>query len=226
MGGVTVQLFSAEGNLLGVVTTDANGGYLFTDLPPGNYYLVFVLPEGYLFSPSNVELSDGNDSDADPSTGQTEIILLAPGVTDVSWYAGIYRSPTSIEGGDEPTIRQRIYLPFIIQQDPTTEPAPEREGDGQEAGDEPVGSATTPEDTVANLAQDNLVFLPIIGRTGLTKKNEEAASSRAPPNRTLERAPPRAALAFAQRAPPPKQRSHGQRSPPSSFCHKGVCFLR
>ena len=34
----------------GSTTTDANGLYQFTNLVPGNYYVIFTLPTGYVFS--------------------------------------------------------------------------------------------------------------------------------------------------------------------------------
>lgn len=42
--GVNVTLFNAAGDPLGTAATDASGKYLFTDLYPGDYYVVVDLP--------------------------------------------------------------------------------------------------------------------------------------------------------------------------------------
>ena len=47
--GVTVYLYDGDGNLIGTTVTDANGNYLFTNLPPGVYTVAIdinTLPPG------------------------------------------------------------------------------------------------------------------------------------------------------------------------------------
>jgi hypothetical protein len=95
--GATVTLFKVEENngvtlaadvMVGQMTTGADGLYAFTNLLPGNYYLVFELPEGYYFTLANVGTNNALDSDADPDTGVTETFALPAGVDDDSWDCG------------------------------------------------------------------------------------------------------------------------------------------
>ncbi|MEZ4664291.1 MAG: SdrD B-like domain-containing protein, partial [Caldilineaceae bacterium] len=96
VAGVAVDLYVIDAQGQGVftgqrVSTDAAGAYMFHELPPGQYYVVFdlaTLPAGYKITAPNVgETGDGadvsNDSDVDlnyrsdphhrrhPSNGQT-----------------------------------------------------------------------------------------------------------------------------------------------------------
>ena len=69
--------------------TDAAGWYAFTNLAPGDYFLVFDLMAGYQFSPrfaSNI----AKDSNADPASGITDIATLESGENELTWDAGMY----------------------------------------------------------------------------------------------------------------------------------------
>ncbi len=87
--GVTVYLYNCDDELLATTVTDANGNYLFSDLPAGNYYVVFDLPSGYSFSPQDQGADDAVDSDADLS-GKTICTNLEAGEDDMTWDAGIF----------------------------------------------------------------------------------------------------------------------------------------
>jgi protocatechuate 3,4-dioxygenase beta subunit len=81
--GVTVTLYDAAGNPVATTTTDANGNYLFPNLPNGDYTVGFSnLPAGTSFTPQGQGTS-ATDSDADPSTGRTAPISLT-GNTNVT----------------------------------------------------------------------------------------------------------------------------------------------
>ncbi|WP_322511357.1 SdrD B-like domain-containing protein, partial [Chloroflexus sp.] len=93
VSGVTVRLYRSDGVLVGTTVTGSNGEYLFTNLPPGSYYLEFELPNGWVFSPQGQGSDDGRDSDVDPNAQRTPVFTLTSGQTDFSWWAGIYQAP-------------------------------------------------------------------------------------------------------------------------------------
>ncbi len=117
--GVTVRLYSVEEDQSLVLQreslTDENGDYLFEALNPGSYIVDFVLPGDYSVSPLNSGLDRAMDSDADAQSGRTALITLPAYMVDRTWDAGIFSSPTAIEGGDEPEILldNYLYLPFV-----------------------------------------------------------------------------------------------------------------
>ena len=71
------------------VVTPASGKYSFTDLPSGNFRLLFTPPTGGTRSPANQGSDDTIDSDADPVTGLTGVIALAAGATNNTVDAGM-----------------------------------------------------------------------------------------------------------------------------------------
>jgi hypothetical protein len=87
LAGVTVQLFSTTGTLVGVTLTDFTGHYQFTGVAPGQYYLQFTAPSGYTFT--NPYQGDPTlDSHANPTTGDTELFTLIAGESDPFYGAG------------------------------------------------------------------------------------------------------------------------------------------
>ena len=89
--GVIVNLYNNNNVLIATDTTDNNGNYLFSSLTPDNYYVQFVLPTGYAFSPKDQGGDDTKDSDANVNNGKTVTTTLAAGETDLTWDAGIYQ---------------------------------------------------------------------------------------------------------------------------------------
>jgi len=89
LAGVFVNLLDGNGNFIAQTQTDAAGKYAFTNLPPASYIVEFTLPAGYVFSPPNQGGDDQIDSDADPLTGRTPVVTLAPGETNNSIDAGL-----------------------------------------------------------------------------------------------------------------------------------------
>ncbi|BAZ31918.1 hypothetical protein NIES4074_43910 [Cylindrospermum sp. NIES-4074] len=77
-------------------TTDAGGKYSFTDLTPGiAYQVTFDKPTGFKFTKQNVGSNDAVDSDANTSTGKSQIVTLAYGENNTTIDAGLYK-PASI----------------------------------------------------------------------------------------------------------------------------------
>ncbi len=90
ISGVTVSLYTCADVLVTTTTTDANGNYLFPNLKPGDYYVVFTLPSGYIFTTKDAGTDDAVDSDADATTGKTICTTLTAGENDLTWDAGLY----------------------------------------------------------------------------------------------------------------------------------------
>ena len=87
LSGVTVELLTANGELVDSTTTNTNGFYFFNSLIPGNYQVKFIAPQGFNFTTVNVG-NDNLDSDAD-SDGLTAIITLTSGQNNFSVDAGL-----------------------------------------------------------------------------------------------------------------------------------------
>jgi len=96
--GVVVYLMDCQGNELDDMETDVDGKYMFCELEPGEYNIKFMLPMDYTFSPQDQGADDAVDSDADPVTGMTVCTNLEPGENDMTWDAGIYRTPVETVG--------------------------------------------------------------------------------------------------------------------------------
>ena len=91
VANVTVKLYDCSNNtLVATQVTDANGNYLFDQLNPGSYKVVFVLPANYFFTTKDAGTDDTKDSDADVTTGTTTCYTLIGGQTDLTVDAGVY----------------------------------------------------------------------------------------------------------------------------------------
>lgn len=90
---VTVILFKCDGEFVDQTVTSHDGSYCFFNVKPNmTYYLQFSnLPADFQFTIPDVSGNDNNDSDANTLTGQTTCFDIAPGQTDNSRDAGIYK---------------------------------------------------------------------------------------------------------------------------------------
>jgi hypothetical protein len=64
-------------------------------LIPGDYYVEFIPPAGYIVSPQDQGGNDASDSDVNAVTGTTVITTLTAGENDLTWDAGLYQ-PASL----------------------------------------------------------------------------------------------------------------------------------
>lgn len=99
--GVQVKLLdAATGQVLAITQTDANGAYLFENLPAGDYK-VMVSPGAayadYVFTQANQGGDDAKDSDVDAS-GMTGTVTLAAGETNLDVDAGLVENTGSLAG--------------------------------------------------------------------------------------------------------------------------------
>lgn len=98
---VVVTLYDSAWTNLASTTTDANGNYQFMDLTPGEYILEFQPPSGYFFSPQDQGSDDAIDSDPNISTGQTNVIALAVGESNLSFDAGLWEHAGSPDDSED-----------------------------------------------------------------------------------------------------------------------------
>ena len=92
IAGVTVTLYT-NGVASATTLTNASGLYSFTGLTPGtsNSYVVgFTAPAGMTATLANAGSDDTKDSDADPITGKTQSVTLAPGEFNPTLDAGFF----------------------------------------------------------------------------------------------------------------------------------------
>lgn len=96
VAGVTVELLTSRGELIATTTTSANGKYIFSGLPAGNYRVKFVAPDGTEFT-SRASVAPGdvnNDSDPNVATGITGVIRLGEGERLKKVDAGLVEADT------------------------------------------------------------------------------------------------------------------------------------
>jgi protocatechuate 3,4-dioxygenase beta subunit len=103
IAGVTVTLYNNAGVAIATTVTDANGNYLFQNVPPGTGYTIgFTPPAAMLFSPKDVTTGGGNDNtDSDVNTsgvnfGRTDAFTVTAGTNNLTLDAGLYPQSTTL----------------------------------------------------------------------------------------------------------------------------------
>ncbi len=89
---IVVQVLDGAGAVIGTDTTDANGEYLVTDLPPGTYTVSFINTTTGTFTSQDAGGDDAADSDAN-AAGQTAPVTLAEDDSNLTIDAGIVFAP-------------------------------------------------------------------------------------------------------------------------------------
>ncbi|MDD4051901.1 MAG: SdrD B-like domain-containing protein, partial [candidate division Zixibacteria bacterium] len=84
-----VKLFTCAGAWVATARTGLTGDYEFTDLVPGQYFLLFTLPTGYKYSPKDAA-DDSLDSDPNACTGKTVCFQVDSAEVEMTWDAGIW----------------------------------------------------------------------------------------------------------------------------------------
>ena len=97
VAGVTVELtgagddgvFGTADDINLVTQTNADGLYLFDELEQGDYIVTFFAPDGTELTIQNAGTDPTVDSDADPDTGETDVISLGAGEINLTIDAGL-----------------------------------------------------------------------------------------------------------------------------------------
>ena len=90
LGGITVNLLDSQGNVVASTTTAPGGAYGF-DVAPGTYSIQVAPPSGYYLTKAGQGADPALDSNPDPTTGNSAPITLAPGETNNTVDAGLFR---------------------------------------------------------------------------------------------------------------------------------------
>lgn len=96
LGGVEIHLLDPQGKIVQTALSDGNGFYAFTPPTGAQYRLHIQIPNGFSLTQANAG-DDSIDSDADPRTGQTELITFQQ--TNLTLDFGLlWNSPPSTSG--------------------------------------------------------------------------------------------------------------------------------
>lgn len=121
LAGVTVTLLNGAGKVVATTTTDANGRYIFDNLPAGTYQVHFVLTPAqaakYKFTGLN-KGSTATDSDANPGTGLTKVFVLDDSNPNLT--TSYPDQPVSASQGIDPTWDAGVALIAAAPSGPPT----------------------------------------------------------------------------------------------------------
>ena len=94
VANVTVRLLDASGAVVATTATDAAGQFVFARLADGAFRLEFDAPDGFEFTLVDQGTDDERDSDADPATGRSPVVTLAPDELNLDVDAGLRPAST------------------------------------------------------------------------------------------------------------------------------------
>ncbi|MCG3128908.1 MAG: hypothetical protein CHACPFDD_03804 [Phycisphaerae bacterium] len=100
MNNITVRLYDDGGVVVDTTTTNGSGIYTFGDLFPGTYFIEVVKPAGTAFSPRDAGGDDTRDSDVDPATGRSALLVLNEGDAITRIDAGIVANGPPVANND------------------------------------------------------------------------------------------------------------------------------
>jgi CshA-type fibril repeat protein len=96
VAGVTVKLYKADKTFVAETKTTTSGQYLFRNLVPNSYYVVFEIPSNYKASPQLVGNNRSKDSDVNPTTGKTATFTLLAGIDNKTIDMGLFQESTKV----------------------------------------------------------------------------------------------------------------------------------
>ncbi len=123
---VNVELFTCDTipEMVGATVTDSMGYYAFESLAPGDYFVQFEAPDGFVFTVNDQGGDDMLDSDADPMTGRTGCFSIDSMTVNLNVDAGMYMVDT-IDGA---IVGDRVWMDANmngVQDDTLEEPGME-----------------------------------------------------------------------------------------------------
>ena len=114
VSGVPVTLLYENGTKLNETTTGPGGLYLFSELPPGGYRVKFDALSGCSFCPCH-QCDERLDSDADPATGLTDLIVLETNENEMTIDAGLHTSLNVSKTVDKKSAKRGEELTYTIR---------------------------------------------------------------------------------------------------------------
>lgn len=119
-GGADGLVATTADNTSATTVTGVDGAYAFSNLTPGMQYQVqFSKPSGYLFTSANTGV-DASDSDADTTTGLSQIVVLGSGENNTTIDAGLLNrsgdlSVTKTDGVSSVLPGQSITYSIVVK---------------------------------------------------------------------------------------------------------------
>ncbi|MEZ4664289.1 MAG: SdrD B-like domain-containing protein [Caldilineaceae bacterium] len=86
---MAAQLYSSAGELIGSTLSDGSGLYGFSELEPGEYYVVVAPPTGFVLTHALRGNDAALDSNIDPKTKRSNVFALQAGKGNPTIDAGL-----------------------------------------------------------------------------------------------------------------------------------------